>query len=311
MAWGVGSGPATGARSAPTLPASLLSQPIRARERLASRSLVVTARNVQSVPMSPHGSKCTSESLTEEPRLSDGATNPTDIEWLAYCRRSFRADDATTIAAAYTMRALLLGWGPQLERLEPIESDAILTASAAADALAMLELLGRFLPTNALGSTPLRDQTSPHANRMTARQQTRNARDIQRRLSAKSRPSRRLREQMQTISGRETRLLDAASLMEWAREEGLLYDDQSSKTKSGRLADGFPRLVQSPCIEALSAAIAANELLAQCVTYGANRKIMEPDIAARIYMTTNLVRETLVTGRYGLMSQALVLLALP
>lgn len=241
--------------------------------------------------------------------MSNGTSTPTTHEWFAYCTHSFRADDATTIASAHALRALLSGWGPHLEPLEPIESDAILTASAAADALAMLELLGRFLPTNVLGSTPLEDQTSPHADRMTARQRSRNARQIQRRLSAKTLPTRRLRDQMQTVSERETRLLDAASLMKWACEEGLLYDDVSSTSRSGLSADRFPRLVQSPCVEALSASIAANELIARCVTFGANRKMMNPDIAACIFMTTNLVRETLVIRRSDLMTRAIFLLA--
>ena len=42
---------------------------------------------------------------------------------------------------------------------------------------------------------------------------------------------------MQAIGERETRLLDAASLMEWAREEELLYDNPSSTNGSGQLAE--------------------------------------------------------------------------
>jgi hypothetical protein len=244
--------------------------------------------------------------------LPDYPPHVTESLWFQLWVRSFQADDALTIAAAHALRALEMGWANGPDRLRPIERDAQSAVLTAAAIISMLELFGRFLPTNVAGGNMRTDLVSPHAAPMDVRRRTRTLRMLDRSLSPRDRKRRRQRLRLERIAQRGTRdATRAIALLDQLREQHPGQNNNDQPVGSDELGTEVKRMWQSPCIDALNATIVAVELLNGCATFGNGSDYMDPFFEANAHSISQTALESLVVCRHDLVTQAVILLALP
>ena len=244
--------------------------------------------------------------------MPDYPPHVTESSWFQLWIRSFQADDAVTSAAAHTLRALELGWGNCPDRLRSIERDAESATLTAAAIIVMLELFGRFLPTNIAGHNTRTDMVSAHAVPMDMRRRTQTIRVLDRGLGPRARKPRRMRPRLERIARREIRDATLAiSLLDQLREQGPAPSDNDQPAGGDELRTDLKRLWQSPCIDALNATIVAVELLNGCATLGTGSDYMDPFFEDNAHSISQAALESLVVCRYDLVTQSTILLALP